>query len=393
MTTPLTCQREQFSIPRHVHYLNCAYMGPLSLAVQQAGIAGVMRKADPSRIAAADFFSESNEARALFAALINADDPQRIALIPSASYGIATAARNLKCAAGQNIVLTGEQFPSNVYSWLKLAQQRKAQIRTVSPLSVRQRGSAWNDALLEAIDERTAIVAVPHVHWTDGTRFDIQRVADRARSFGAALVVDATQSIGALPFDVQRVRPDALICAGYKWLLGPYSVAFAYFGARFDDGEPLEENWISRENSEDFRGLVNYRATYQPGALRYDVGERSNFALLPMAVAALKQIHEWQPARIQQYCADLCAGAIEEIRALGFGVENKEWRASHLFGIRMPEGLDLAALQHDLQRAGVSIALRGSAMRVAPNVYNHADDVRVLVDTLRIFAETYAIRP
>ncbi|HET9440170.1 MAG TPA: aminotransferase class V-fold PLP-dependent enzyme [Longimicrobiales bacterium] len=393
MTTPLTCQREQFSLPRHVHYLNCAYMGPLSLAVQQAGIAGVMRKADPSRIAAADFFTQSNEARALFAALINADDPQRIALIPSASYGIATAARNLKCAAGQNIVLTGEQFPSNVYSWLKLAQQRKAQIRTVSPLSVRQRGSAWNDALLEAIDERTAIVAVPHVHWTDGTRFDIQRVADRARSFGAALVVDATQSIGALPFDVQRTRPDALICAGYKWLLGPYSVAFAYFGTRFDDGEPLEENWISRENSEDFRGLVHYRAAYQPGALRYDVGERSNFALLPMAVAALKQIHEWQPARIQRYCADLFADAVEEIRALGFGVESKEWRASHLFGVRMPAGLDLAALHQDLQRAGISVALRGSAMRVAPNVYNDAADVKALVDTLRIFAETYAVRP
>jgi selenocysteine lyase/cysteine desulfurase len=389
----LACQREQFSLPREVHYLNCAYMGPLSRAVQQAGVAGIMRKADPSRITAADFFTESNDARRLFAQLINVADAQRIAIIPSVSYGIATVARNLRSAAGQNIVVTGEQFPSNLYSWRRLAQRGKAQLRTVTPLSASQRGAAWNEALLEAIDERTAIVAVPIVHWTDGTRFDIERIALRARSFGAALIIDGTQSIGALPFDAAQVRPDALICAAYKWLLGPYSVAFAYFGERFDQGEPLEENWIARENSEDFRGLVNYRDGYQPGALRYDVGERSNFALLPMAIAALRQILEWQPARIQQYCAALCADAIAEIASFGFTIEAPAHRSAHLFGVRLPAGLELAPLYEQLQRAQVSVALRGSALRVAPNVYNDAEDVNALVQTLRIFAETSVIRP
>jgi selenocysteine lyase/cysteine desulfurase len=368
-------------------------MGPLSVAVQQAGVAGVMRKADPSRLSAEDFYRESNQARALFARLINADDPNRIAIIPSASYGIATAARNVPCAAGQNIVVTGEQFPSNVYAWRKLAKQRRAQIRTVTPLSVSQRGSAWNEALLEAIDERTAIVALPHVHWTDGTRFDLARIAARARSFGAAVVIDATQSVGALPFDVQVIKPDALICAAYKWLLGPYSVAFAYFGPRFDDGDPLEENWIAREGSQDFRGLVNYREEYQPGALRYDVGERSNFALLPMAVAALKQILAWQPEQIQEYCRGLCAEAIAEMQTMGFSVENDEWRGSHLFGVRVPPAIDLAALHADLQRANVAVALRGSALRVAPNVYNDETDVAALLSCLRISAETSAAHP
>ena len=386
MTEPLQCQREQFTIPRDVHYLNCAYMGPLSRATQHAGIAGVERKGDPSKISSVDFYNESNRARALFAQIINAPDPQRIAIIPSASYAIATAARNLPVAPHQNIVVTAEQFPSNLYAWRKLAHKSKAQLRTVHPLSVRQRGSAWNAAVLEAIDERTAIVAVPVVHWTDGTRFEIDRIAARAYSFGAALVIDATQSVGALPFDVQKIRPDVLVVAAYKWLLGPYSIGFAYYGTRFDTGEPLEENWITREGSEDFRGLVNYRDTYQPGALRYDVGERSNFTLLPMAIAAMEQIVEWQPARIQEYGRTLFANAVEEMRDLGFVVESDDWRAHHLFGVRMPPSVDLASLHSDLQNAGVSAALRGSALRIAPNVYNDLDDVEALLQCLRLAA-------
>ncbi len=393
MTEPLPCQREQFSFARNVHYLNCAYMGPLSLAVQQAGIAGVMRKADPSRITAEDFYTESNQARALFARLINVDDPNRIAIIPAVSYGIATAARNLPCTSAQNIVISGEQFPSNVYAWRKLAAQRRAQLRTVSPLSVRQRGSAWNEAIMEAIDERTAIVALPHVHWTDGTRFDLERIARRARSFGAALVIDATQSVGALPFDAAQIKPDALICAAYKWLLGPYSMAFAYYGPRFDNGEPIEESWIARKDSEDFRGLVHYRDEYQPAALRYDVGERSNFALMPMAVAALKQILDWQPARVQAYCNALFNDAIQELRSIGFNIEDSEWRGSHLFGVRMPPAVNLGALHADLHRANVSVALRGSALRVAPNVYNDQVDVQALLNCLRISAENSAVHP
>ena len=389
----LTCQRDEFSLPRDVHYLNCAYMGPLSRVTQQAGVAGVLRKANPSTIVAADFYDETNQARALFARLVNVEAANRIAIVPSASYGLATAARNLACAAGQNIVVTAEQFPSNVYVWRKLARQRNAQLRTVSALSLQQRGAAWNEALTEAIDERTAIVAVPHVHWTDGTRFDLERIVARARSFGAAVVIDGTQSVGALPFDVQRIKPDALVCAGYKWLLGPYSLGFAYYGPRFDDGEPLEENWIAREGSEDFRALVSYRDQYQPAALRYDVGERSNFALMPMAVAALQQILEWQPERIQRYCRALFAAAMPELRDLGFAVENDEWRGAHLFGVRMPASIDLAALHADLQRANVAAALRGSALRVAPNVYNDGSDVEALMKVLRISVETSAVRP
>ncbi len=125
-------------------------------------------------------------------------------------------------------------------------------------------GEGWNSRIIEAIDADTALVALPHVHWTDGTQFDLVEIGRRAREVGAALVVDGTQSVGALPFDVQIVQPDALICSAYKWLLGPYSIALGYFGSRFDNGVPLEETWLGRLGSEDFTKLINYQSQYHP---------------------------------------------------------------------------------------------------------------------------------
>jgi len=200
---------------------------------------------------------------------------------------------------------------------------------------------------------------------------------------GAALVVDGTQSVGALPFDVKEVKPDALVVAAYKWLLGPYSVGMGWYGERFDAGVPLEETWIGREASEDFQHLVNYRDGYQPGALRYDVAERSNFALLPMAVASLRLVSQWRPDRIQAYCRELVAGVLAEAAGLGFAVEDEAWRAGHLFGLRMPPGLDLVALKEALERRSVVASLRGSALRLSPNVYNDSADVQALLEGLR----------
>ncbi|MCC6991420.1 MAG: aminotransferase class V-fold PLP-dependent enzyme [Acidobacteria bacterium] len=379
----LSCQKSRFSLPDDEHYLNCAYMSPTSVAVETAGMTGVARKRVPSRIATSDFFTESDRARALFARLVNAPDPSRVAIIPAASYGLAIAARNLPAGAGQNIVVTHEQFPANVHAWRRLARDRGVEIRVGAPPAVVEgRGRGWNTRLLEAIDTSTAIVALGHVHWTDGTKFDLEAIGRRAREVGAALVVDGTQSVGAMPFDVQAIQPDALVCATYKWLMGPYSMGFAYLGPRFDAGEPLEETWIGRAGSENFKELVNYRDDYQPGAMRYDVGERTNFALMPMAIAALEQVLEWQPARVQEYCAALTADLFDRVRALGYTVEAPEYRGAHLFGLRAPAGTDITAVGERLRARNVLVSLRGSALRVSPHVYNDARDITALIDAL-----------
>ena len=379
----LTCQRGAFQLPRDAHYFNCAYMGPLPRVSERAGVEALTRKRLPTSIVAPDDFWDADKLRALFSQLVNVGDPNRIAVQPGVSYAVATAARNLQVEASQNIVLTHEQFPGNVYSWHRLATESGAELRVVKPPEAAGRGAAWNERLLEAIDASTAVVAVPQVHWTDGTLFDLVEVGRRCREVGAALVVDATQSVGAMPFDVEAVQPDVLTCATYKWLLGPYSLSLAYFGPRFDDGVPLEETWIARNNSEDFQNLVDYQVAYQEGAVRYDVSERANFFLLPIAAASLELLLEWKPERIQEYCAELTREMLVEAGELGYSVEREHWRSSHLFGLRMPEGVDLASLKQTLAERNVSASLRGSALRLAPNVYNDLDDVDALMGVLR----------
>lgn len=382
-TGRLRCQREAFSLPPDLHYLNCAYMSPLPRAVEEAGVSGMILKRNPSAMGTGDFFQESQEVRRLFASLINASDPNAVAIIPSVSYGIGVAAKNTPLKQGQNIVLLEEQFPGNVYGWRRLASERGSEIRMVGPGDEGRRGRGWNEKILEAIDADTGVVALAPVHWTDGTVFQLEAIGKRAREVGAVLVIDGTQSVGALPFDVEVIRPDALIVASYKWLMGPYSIGVGYFGPRFLDGVPLEETWIAREGSEDFRALVDYQERYQPGAVRFDVGERSNFILVPMLVQALRLILEWGPDRIQAYITSLSKGLLEEAASLGYPVEEGDFRAGHLFGLRMPKGLELARLDQALRKEGVSASLRGSALRISPNVYNDETDMEALARALR----------
>ena len=238
----LSCQKDLFALPADAHYLNCAYMSPLSRRVEAAGIAGIRRKLVPSDITARDFFAGPDAVRRLFAGIVGCPDPERIAVIPSVSYGMAAVVRNTALRPGQNVVTLLDQFPSNVYPWRRLCGGGHATLRSVgAPTGGPGGAEAWNAAILDAIDDGTALVAVPHVHWTDGTRFDLEAISARARQVGAMFVIDGTQSVGALPFDVEAIQPDALVCAAYKWLGGPYSIGVAYFGPRFDGGLPVED--------------------------------------------------------------------------------------------------------------------------------------------------------
>lgn len=270
----IPCQRHLFDIPDEVAYLNCAYIGPLSHAVREAGLAGAAHKSRPWEIVPADFFANAEIARDLFARLVNASADD-IALIPAASYGLATAARNLPVGRGERILLLHEQFPSHVYPWRELAKERDAEIVTLP----RPGDDDWNAAILETLNSRgarTAICALPHVHWTDGAMIDLERIGAACRAAGAALVIDGTQSVGALPLDIAKIQPDFLAVATYKWLLGPYAAGFLYVAPKWQQGAPLEHNWIDRAGSEDFSRLVDYRDEFQPGARRFDVGERGS---------------------------------------------------------------------------------------------------------------------
>jgi selenocysteine lyase/cysteine desulfurase len=378
-------QRGKFSIPKGVTYLNCAYMAPLLKSVEKAGIAGIRRKRNPFEILPEDFFAGGEMLRQEFARVINVADPKRIAIIPSVSYGLANVSRNVRLTSGDRIVVAGEQFPSNYYPWHARARETGATLTAVAaPDTTADRGRKWNERILEAIDSKTKIVSIGNVHWTDGTRFDLEPIRQRTRDVGSLLIIDGTQSVGALPFDVQRIQPDALVCAGYKWLMGPYAFGLAYYGPYFDSGKPIEESWLNRMNSEDFKGLVNYQDNYHPGSLRYDVGERSNFIMVPMMQAALEQINKWKPENIQQYCQSISKRAIKALRDGGCQVEDEAHRGHHIFGIRFPKGKSLEPVKEKIRKKKIAISFRGDSMRVSCHLFNTTSDFEKLVNALDI---------
>lgn len=378
----LSCQRHLFQLPDQEHYLNCAYMSPLLRSVEEAGIAGVLKKRNPVNISEADFFEEAEKVKALFGRLVNAEASQ-LALIPSVSYGIATVMRNLPVNTGSKALIIGEEFPSDYMGLKQWCSTHDKTMQVVAAPQQLKKGKAWNETILKAIDTDTTVVVMSHVHWTDGTLFDLEAIGARCKEADALLVIDGTQSVGVLPLDVKRFNIAALICAGYKWLMGPYSSGIAYLREEFNGGSPLEESWMNRTNARDFRSLTNYGETYQPGAGRYQVGEASNFILLPMLKAALLQLLEWQPERVQHYCQQLTKPLVTFLTDRGFGLEEEAYRASHLFGFRLAAGIDEDSLFKALQERKILVSVRGSSIRVSPHVYNRKEDVDALMDVLQ----------
>jgi selenocysteine lyase/cysteine desulfurase len=375
---PLPSQRHLFDIPEDVAFLNCAYISPLPRASVAAGEEGVRRKGRPWTISPVDFFTTSEKVRALFAQLINAN-PDDIAFAPAVSYGMAQAAYNIALAKSQTIVTLAEQFPSNVYPWMDLAERSGARLVTVP----RSTDDDWTSALLARIDASTGLVAVPHCHWTDGGLVDLEAISAACRRVGAALCIDATQSVGALTLDVRRIDPDFVAVASYKWLLGPYSLGFLYVAPRRQGGRPIEHNWMARRDSEDFAGLVNYKDEFQAGARRFDVGERSNFALMPVVEASLRLISEWTVPRIQATLS-LRTNAIAEraCAELGIGSVPSQRRAGHYLGLRFADGIP-PELPARLAANKVHVSVRGEAMRVTPHLWNTDEDVERLFEVLR----------
>ncbi len=370
----IPCQRHLFDIPRAIAYLNCAYMSPSLNAVAEAGQAGAARKRYPWTIRPADFAAGPAVARALFAELVGAEAAD-VAVVPSASYGISVAARNLPLGPGRRVLVLADQFPSNLYAWRARAAAEGGEVVAVD-------GPDLTAAVLGALDDRVAVAALPQCRWTDGALLDLVAIGTRARAVGAALVLDLTQSAGALPIDIGAVRPDFLVAATYKWLLGPYALGFLYVAPHRQGGEPLEHNWLNRAGSEDFARLVDYRDDFQPGARRFDMGQVANFATIDAGAAALRQILGWGVPRIQTTLRAMTDAIAAEAAGLGYAAAPGSLRAGHFLGLSHPDGL-APDLPNRLAAAGVHVSVRGARLRITPHLYNDAEDVARLLSALR----------
>ncbi len=376
-------QKDLFDLDQSITYLNGAYMSVQLESVTRIGIDRLKSKSQPNKIGVDDFFEPRKTLKKKFATLVEADDFNSIAIIPSVSYGVASVAKNINLEAGDEVVVCEAQFPSHIYAWHDLAIKNKAKIVEVKapPLGL-NRAKIWNERLLESINPRTKVVAIPQVHWADGTRFDLLEARKRASDVGAKLIIDGTQSVGAMPFSIKEIQPDALICAGYKWLMGPYGIGVAYYSESFWNGEPIEHNWINRFKSEDFANLTNYQPNFQPGAERFSVGESSNFILAAMLTNGIEQTIKWGQYEIQEYCGQLIRNGIEKLRSKDCFVEAENGRGNHLFGIYLPDSLDKNEIKNRLQENGIFVSYRGNAIRVSPHVYNNTSDFDRFVDCI-----------
>jgi selenocysteine lyase/cysteine desulfurase len=374
-------QRHLFDIPDDVTYLNCAYMAPLMKSALEAGTAGLARKTHPWQITPDQFFSGAEEFRGVAAQFLDCP-ADCVAIVPSASYGIATAAKNLPLKKGQSILVLAEQFPSHYYAWQRLAEERGGNVKTVAW----PENQDWTAAVLSALTSDVAVAALPHVHWTSGGRLDLVRIGAACRKNGVALALDLTQSLGALPFSVEsprgEVQPDFAVAASYKWMLAPYSIGLLYVAPKWHGGKPLEENWIQRANSRDFSSLTLYDENYDAGARRFDMGERANFALLPAAVRAMRQLLEWKVAEVSETIGTLNRRLAAAAGEFGFSSPPENLRAPHYLCLRRGDPIP-RDLPESLAREKVFVSIRGSSIRVTPHVYNTAADADRLIFCLK----------
>ena len=250
------------------------------------------------------------------------------------------------------------------------------------PKSTENRGKIWNESILSAISENTKIVALGNIHWANGTLFDLKSIRKKTTKNNALLIIDGSQSVGALPFSVKEIQPDALICAGYKWLFGPYGCGYAYFGEYFDNGNPLEENWSNRLYSENMAGLTSYQPEYKPLANRYAAGEHASFIHIKMQIAALEQVLIWTPKAIQDYCKEITSEAVITLKENGCFVENDTFRTHHLFGVELPKQIDIDVLKSTLKEANIFISFRGNYIRLSCHLYNTKNDFKKLTDCI-----------
>lgn len=370
-------QRHLFDIPEDVAYFNCAYNAPLLNASRDRLVAAAAEKSRPWTRTPPHFFADADAIRALGAQVIGGD-AEGYALVPAASYGISTAARAIepRLRAGDEIVVVAEEFPSVVFPFRRAAEATGATLVTVAASP-----QGWTAAILARMSRKVKAVAVSSCHWTNGAYLDLAAIAKACRGVDAALVVDGTQSVGAMPFDFGAIAPDFLVVAGYKWMLWPYGLGVLYVSPQWREARPLEESWLSRDNAADFAALVNYSDRYMPGARRFDVGEKCT-ALLPGAIAALEQVRAWGVDDIAQSLARINARIGAELEQLGFTLPEASQRCPHMFGAQLPRGYS-GDLVGELKRMNVHISRRGSALRFSPHLHVDERDIERLLSGLR----------
>jgi selenocysteine lyase/cysteine desulfurase len=376
----LPSQRALFDVPRHICYLNSASWSPLPLRTLEAGRAAVGRKGTPWTLDAAFASGQHERARTAAARLINAD-PADIALIPSISYGVATAAKLLTIERGARVIVLADDHSSPVLEWRTRADAQGFALETVRPPD----DGDWTSAVLAAIERPGAapvsLASISSVHWSDGGLIDIEKIGAALRRHGGRFLIDATHGAGVLAMDVRRLDPDFVMFPTYKWLLGPYGRAFLYVARRHQDGIPLEQTAAGRRDVRAENDVYFADLGYVPDARRFDMGERDHFISLEMASIGMEMMADWGAAAVAQRLGMLTDRIAEGVRGLGVRVPERRVRAPHVLSLGFADGM-LADLVKALAGENIYVAARLGRMRISPHVFNDEQDVDRFVAAL-----------
>ncbi len=345
-------------------FVNHAAVSQISLGVQRA-------MAEQTSLHVRDALAASRQSEAIYdegrrraGALVGAP-ADRVAYIQNTSHGISLIALGLDWRAGENVVVPGLEFPSNLLAW-KALERRGIDVRLV----------ASPDALRDAIDERTRVVAVSHVQFYSGLRVDLGALGDACRARDTLLVVDGTQSVGALTLDMEGDGIDAVVVSAHKWMLGPLGVGFLALSERaFERITPRVVGWLSVSEPFAFRRELELL----PDARRFEPGTENATGIYGL-VERLRQIDALGIGRIEATVLARTRHLVERAAQAGLEVVSPTAR-SGITLLRRP-GVAPEVQFAALEAAGITASLRNGAVRISPHYYNTAEELDRVIDVL-----------
>jgi selenocysteine lyase/cysteine desulfurase len=309
-----------------------------------------------------------------------------MALIPSISYGVATAAKVVTVDRGTRVIVLENDHSSPVLEWQTRADAQGFSVETIR----RPDDGDWTSAVLAAIERPGAppisLASISSVHWSDGGLIDIEKVGAALRQRGASFLIDATHSAGVLTMDVRRLDPDFVIFPTYKWLLGPYGRAFLYIAKRHQGGIPLEQTSFGRRDVRAENAVYFADVSYVSDARRFDMGERDHFISMEMASIGMEMMAEWGASAVVQRLLMLTEGIAEGLRGTGVSAPERRFRAPHILSLSFKslgfeDGMP-AGLIEGLATEGIYVAARLGRMRISPHVFNDEADADRFVAAL-----------
>jgi len=358
--------RGEFPIFRDSVYLNTCSLGALGERSRRkvAEFLDIWQRRGAS--AWYDVWWESlDDLRARYGRLVNAAAGE-IALAPSISVALSAVAESIDYGKRPRVVITSLDFPTVAYQWLAKAQQGVELVVVESP----DRITVPVDAIARAVDDRTALVVTSHVYFTTGAIQDIKRVAAVAHDRGALCLIDAYQSVGQIPVDVQETGVDALVAGGLKWLLGGPGIVFLYMREAVARRlEPRISGWFGQRDQFAFdpRAL-----TLHDGARRFEMGTPALPAVYAQ-LGGLEYIEEIGVPMIRDVTAALTEDLIATLRGAGFKprVAADPRERSAIVMVPMP---DPAASVRHLAAGGIIADTRPGHVRFSPFFYNVQED-------------------